>query len=372
MKYGNYPDLTDVKRVLVIKLRHHGDVLLTAPIFSNLQAALPQAEIDAMVYKDTVPMLEGHPAINQFLTYDRGWKKLSFFKRVFQEFSLLRRIRKEKYDLVINLTEGDRGAIAALVSGAKIKVGFDPEGKGFKGKQKIYTHRVKNCKTPRHTVEKNLDAIRRIGIFPTPEERDVFFAIPSESKKRVREILEESGISPQGYFLLHPVSRWKFKCWPSSLVAELIKELHQRGEKIVMTASPDASELQMVDEILKLAPDVPVLNLGGKTSLKDLGALIEMSRCLICVDSVPLHMSSALKSPTVVLFGPTSEINWGPWQNPHAQVVVQNLPCRPCFKDGCGGSKMSDCLFTLPVERVLKAIDVLVGGGIPSGLLHRF
>ncbi|HEX2579178.1 MAG TPA: putative lipopolysaccharide heptosyltransferase III [Rhabdochlamydiaceae bacterium] len=353
MKYGNYPDLTRVKKILVIKLRHHGDVLLTSPVFSNLQAAIPQAEIHAMVYQDTIPMLDGHPAIQKFLAYNRDWKKLGLFWKVLKEFSLLKRVRKEKYDLVINLTEGDRGAIAAFVSGAKICVGIDPEGKGFRGKRKIYSHIVKNCKTPRHTVEKNLDALRRIGIFPTAEERDLFFAIPEESKKRVEKL------HPRGYFLLHPVSRWKFKCWPTSLVAKLIRDLHQRGEKIVITASPDTSELQMVDEILKLAPEVPVLNLAGKTSLKDLGALIAMSRCLVCVDSVPLHMSSALKIPTVVLFGPTSEINWGPWQNPKARVVVQNLPCRPCFMDGCGGSKKSDCLLTLPVSRVLSAIDTL-------------
>jgi len=355
MKYGNYPDLSPVKKVLVVKLRHHGDVLLTAPVLSNLQAALPQAEINIMVYKDTIPMLEGHPAIRKFIAYDRGWKKLGFFKKLSKEFSLFNQVRQEKYDLVINLTEGDRGALAALVSGAKICVGLDPEGKGLIGKSRVYSHIVKACKTPRHTVEKNLDALRKIGIFPTPEERDIFFEVPEESKKRMRHLLAENGI--QDYILLHPVSRWRFKCWPPSLVAKLVEELHSRGGKIVMTASSDAQELRMVEEILKLIPDVPVLNLGGKTSLKELGALIEMSRCLVCVDSVPLHMSSALKSPVVVLFGPSSELNWGPWLNQRARIVAQNLPCRPCFMDGCGGSKMSDCLHTLPVSKVLSAIE---------------
>ena len=355
MKYGNYPDLSDVKKVLVVKLRHHGDVLLTSPVFSNLQAALPQAEIDAMLYKDTIPMLDGHPAIKQFHGYDRGWKKLGFLRKLAKEFSLLKKIRQEKYDMVINLTEGDRGALAAWVSGAAIRVGVDPEENGFKGKRKIYTHIVKNCKTPRHTVEKNLDALRRIGIFPTPEERDVFFPIPETSKKRARDLLE----GRQDFFLLHPVSRWRFKCWPPSLVAKLIEELHNRGETIVMTASPDTHEIEMVQEILKLVQHVPVLNLAGKTSLKELGALIEMSRCLVCVDSVPLHMSSALKSPVVVLFGPTSELNWGPWLNANARVVVQKLPCRPCLMDGCGGSKVSDCLTSLPLQKVLEAIQDL-------------
>jgi heptosyltransferase-3 len=355
MTYGNYPDLSRVKKVLVVKLRHHGDVLLTSPVFSNLQAALPNAEIDAMLYKDTIPMLEGHPAISKFHGYDRGWKKLGLFGKLAKEFSLLKKVWREKYDMVINLTEGDRGALAALISRATIRVGVDPEGNGFIGKKKIYTHIVKNCKTPRHTVEKNLDALRRIGIFPTMEERDVLFPIPEESKKRAAEFLQGT----EDYFLLHPVSRWRFKCWPASLVAKLVEELHRRGEKIVMTASPDAEEIQMVQEILTLVPHVPVLNLAGKTSLKELGALIEMSRCLVCVDSVPLHISSALKSPVVVLFGPTSETNWGPWLNPHARVVAQNLPCRPCFMDGCGGSKRSDCLTSLSLRDVLLAVDEL-------------
>ncbi|MGH2638283.1 MAG: glycosyltransferase family 9 protein, partial [Rhabdochlamydiaceae bacterium] len=61
----------------------------------------------------------------------------------------------------------------------------------------------------------------------------------------------------------------------------------------------------------------------------------------------------------VVLFGPTSEINWGPWRNPMARVVTQTMSCRPCFMDGCGGSKRSDCLTTLPVEQVLSAVQIL-------------
>ncbi len=350
----HYPDLTEVKKVLVIKMRHHGDVLLTSPVFSNLRRALPNAIIDAMVYQETTPMLEGHPAIRQFLSYDRGWKKLGWGRKLAKEFALLRRVRKEGYDLVINLTEGDRGAIVALVSGARVRVGFDPQGGGFLGKKRIYTHVVKTCKTPRHTVEKNLDALRRIGIFPGPDERDLYFAFSEEDRSRALQLLQ--GV--ESYLLLHPVSRWRFKCLPTDKVAELIKQLHAKGEKIVMTASPDAQEMAMVEEILAKVPHIPVINLAGKISLKELGALIAMSKALICVDSVPLHLSSALQVPVVALFGPSSEINWGPWRNSRARVVTQPFSCRPCFMDGCGGSKKSDCLSTLPVARIIDAIPI--------------
>jgi heptosyltransferase III len=346
-----------MKKILVVKMRHHGDVLLTSPVFSNLRKAYPLAEIDAMVYADTAPMLQGHPAIRTIHTYDRGWKKLGWLGKLAKEIALLRTIRKEKYDLVLNLTEGDRGAIVALISQAPCRVGFDPEGKGFMGKRRIYTHLVKMCKTPRHTVEKNLDALRRIGIIPGPDDRDLIFAYSQEDKARALSLVQ--GLEPHGYILLHPASRWKFKCWPTEKVAQLIEELHAERKKIVLTSSPDPEEMAMVQEIVDKVPHIPLLNLAGKTSLKELGALIAMCEALICVDSVPLHLSSALQVPVVALFGPSSPLNWGPWQNPRARVVTLNLPCQPCFLDGCGGSKKSDCLLSLPVSRVLEALQEL-------------
>jgi heptosyltransferase-3 len=357
MSYGNYPDLSQVKKILVVKLRHHGDVLLTSPVFTNLKKAIPEAQIDAYVYKDTLPMLEGHPAIANYHLQDRGWKKLPFLKRILQELRLLRQIRKQRYDCVINLTEGDRGAIAAMVSGSTYKIGFDPGDKGFIGKKKSYTHLVKHCSKPRHTVEKQLDVVRRMGIFPSPEERELTFHLPEEVRKKVRTLLQENGLIEGEYIVIHPVSRWRFKCPPPSYIARLIKALQKEGKKIVLTSGPDSEEMKMIQQISELVSDLPIVNLAGKTTLKELGALLQFSFCLICVDSVPLHMASALKVPVAVLFGPTSEENWGPWNHPKSRVIAKKTACRPCFLDGCGGSKMSDCLYTLPIQDILEAVS---------------
>jgi heptosyltransferase-3 len=352
MAYGNYPDLSSVKRILVVKMRHHGDVLLTSPLFTNLQKAIPGAQIDAFVYKDTLPMLQGHPAISEYLLYDREWKKLNPFQKVRKELKLLKEIRSKGYDLVINLTEGDRGVIAAWASKASIRVGFTP-----KRYSKALTHLVKHCPHPRHTVEKQLDVLRKIGIFPEPEERDLYLHIPDEAKEKIVASLLQEEIRPKGYILIHPVSRWKFKCLSPKQIAELITTLHKKGERIVMSAGPDADEMAMVDEILSLAPEVPVFNCAGKLTLKELAALIAMSRALICVDSVPLHMASATKTPVVALFGPTSDQNWGPWMHPRAKVVARAFSCRPCYQDGCGGSKRSDCLLQISQNAILAALD---------------
>ncbi|MES2273148.1 MAG: putative lipopolysaccharide heptosyltransferase III [Chlamydiota bacterium] len=348
MTYGDYPDLERVKKVLVVKMRHLGDVLLTAPVFSVLKKRLPGAQVDAYVYEEAFPMLAGHPAIGVLIGYDRKWKKLGFLGRLRKEWALLRKIRKEKYDLVVNLTEGDRGVIVAMMSGAQVRVGFEPKGKWQK---KVYTHVAKHCPGLRHTVERNLDVLRRIGLFPEMEERELFLEIPEEARSAMRE-----RVGGESFFLIHPTSRWRFKCWPVEKMRELCRILVGRGIKLVFTSGPDGDEIAMVDEI---AEGLDVIRLSGKISLKELGALIEMSEILICVDSVPLHMASALQKPVVAIFGPTSDVTWGPWRNVRARIVSQNLSCRPCYRDGCGGSKRSDCLDTLSVSQVLKAIGSL-------------
>lgn len=346
MTYGDYPDLSPVKKVLVVKLRHLGDVLLTSPVFSALKKAIPDAQIDAYIYEEAKPMLEGHPAIHTLIGYDRKWKKEGFFQRIWREFFLLRNIRKKRYDLVINLTEGDRGALAAKISKAKIRVGFSPKGKWQK---KLYTHIVKHTPSLRHTVEKNLDALRRIGIFPSEEERELFFHIGTDAISSMQKHLQG-----RPFIHIHPTSRWRFKCWSVAKMRSLVEHLLKKGKRVVLTSGPDKEEKQMVEAI---AEGFDVAVFSGSITLKELGALILLSEMLICVDSVPLHMASALKRPVAALFGPTSDVTWGPWRNPRAYVIAQNFSCRPCYQDGCGGSKYSDCLQTLSVKKVCEIVD---------------
>lgn len=343
--YGNYPNCSNVKKILVIKLRHLGDVLLTGPVFRTLKRTFPSAQIDAYIYEEALPMLEGHPAISHLLVYPRSWKKLKSYQRFCNELSLLWKIRSRSYDLVINLTEGDRGLIAAKTSGAKIRAGLPPKSKW---KKKWLTHMVKECPSLRHTVEKNLDVLRKIGIFPDFEDKELDFQIP--------ELAEEKAILRVGkdpFVLIHPTSRWKFKCWPPFKVRALIERLLDAGHRVVVSAGSDSQEKEMA---AKICEDLAVINLAGEVTLKELGALIQKAELLICVDSLPFHLASALKKPVVALFGPTSDQTWGPWRNPHALVVASPFSCRPCYLDGCGGSKRSDCLEALSVEEVWEAV----------------
>lgn len=358
--YGDYPDLSAVKRVLVIKLRHHGDVLLSSSVFSCLKHHLPYASIDAFIYGETLPMLAGNPWISTIHIYESQWKKLSIAKRVRRELRLAQRIRSLRYDLVINLTEGDRGAITGLFSGAPVRVGFNLDLDGALRKKFFYTHIVKKCSKPRHIVEQNIDALRRIGIFPAEKDRRLHLDIPPEAELSVKEYLDREGVEAGKYIAMHLTSRWLFKCWPLAKNIQLIKSMQEKGIPVVLSAAPDPVETNLIDRIIEECGSNGVVNLAGKLSLKELAALIRQSMGLFTIDSVPFHIANSLQKPVLALFGPSSELAWGPWQNKKARVIASQHSCRPCNLDGCGGGKVCDCMDAISVSMVTKAIIDLV------------
>jgi len=101
-----------------------------------------------------------------------------------------------------------------------------------------------------------------------------------------------------------------------------------------------------------------VVDLSGKLSLKQLAALTQRARVFVGVDSVPVHIAAAMQTPVVALFGPSGDLEWGPWQV-RAQVITLGYSCRPCGLDGCGGGKVSDCLTDISVDQVLTAVRAL-------------
>ena len=353
----DFPNLRKVKKVLIIKLRSLGDVLLATPLFEVLKKRLPGVQIDTYVYADALPLLEGNPFISNIFTYDQKNKKKNIVTRWVKEFQMLKKLRSQKYDLVMNLTEGDRGAIAALLSDAKIRVGL----KENKRREGFYTHLTKIPGNPRHTVEKNLDYLRRIGLFPEDFEKNIFLPISEEVKRKALIELGRVNFQPGEFIVIHPAARWDYKAWPAFRFERLVRQLIDRGEKLVFTASSRPNEMHKVATIVQDLDSSKYLNLAGKIELPEMSALISLSKLLITVDSLPLHMASALKQKTVAIFGPTQEKLWGPWQNEQAKVLFEDYSCRPCCQAGCGGSKRCECLHNLKETRVLQAAEELLG-----------
>jgi heptosyltransferase III len=359
-------DLNTVHRALVIKLRHHGDVLLTSPVFQVLKNHAPHIEADALVYHDTREMLTGHPAISNVFTIDREWKRMNPISQAGHELGLFRQLKARKYDLVIHLTEHPRGAWLTRLLKPKYSVaqraqGIN-EGRDSRLWKKSFTHTFPSPRaTFRHTVESNLDSLRRLGIYPQAAEKKLVLVPGDEAEKKVESLMALHNISAKRFIHMHPTSRWFFKTWPAEKFAQLILEIGKAGERVVLTAAPTSDEREMVAAIKKLLK-APVVDLTGSLTLKELAALTARARAFVGVDSAPMHMAAAMQTPTVVLFGPSGEQHWGPWEVKHRIVVSQDPrhTCRPCGNDGCGGSKVSECLMELPVSQVQAALNDLL------------
>lgn len=351
--------LRALARALVVKLRHPGDVLLAAPVLSVLKAHAPAAEIDALVYDDTAPMLEGHPALARLHTVGRRWREAAPHARLAAEYSLWRQLAARRYDLLVHLCGHWRGAWLARFLRPAYAVAPVMAGRGALW-ARSFTHLYPLVGGGRrHQVELNLDALRRIGIQPGRQERRVQFVAGAEAEQRVEALLAEHRLARGGFVHLHPASRWRFKCWPAKENAELARRLAADGLRVVLTAAPARPETDFVGEIAAAARGA-ALDLGGRLSLKELGALTARARLFIGVDSMPMHLAAAVGTPTVALFGPSGEHEWGPWNVAH-RVVTSAHTCRPCGNDGCGGGKVSECLTAVPVEAVYGAARALLG-----------
>jgi heptosyltransferase-3 len=346
------PDFSRLQRALVVKLRHHGDVLLASPVLGALKAHAPHLEIDALVYDDTREMLSEHPALDQLHQVGRRWRHLSVFAQARLEWQLWKTLRARQYDLLIHLTPHPRGAWLARTLGPAVSVAPRREGRWWRSS---FTHRYPVVPAGRrHTVEMHLDALRRIGVQPAPEGRRLHLEPGAEAIARIDARLREADLVPGKFVHFHPASRWRFKCWPAHEASALVDALQRHGHRVVITAAPSAGERALVDAIVA-GCRVPPIDWAGTLSLKDMAALSARAGVFVGVDSAPMHIAAAVRAPVVALFGPSGEHEWGPWMVPHRIIASTEHPCRPCGLDGCGSGKRSDCLERLPAARVLEA-----------------
>jgi heptosyltransferase-3 len=348
------PALADhPRRALVIKLGHIGDVLVSTPVISALRQAYPGLAVTALVNQGTEAMLANNPEVERVLVLRRdlqGWRALAF------QLGLLRRLRQGRFDLAIDLSGGDRGAFLALASGARLRAGFAPRKPSPRAR---VFHRLADPKgTQNHVVETLLRPVKSLGIEPGLP--GLSLRPSPAAQAQAAEILAQHGLQPRGYALVHPTSRWMFKTWTPEGNAWVIRRLLSLGLGVALTAAPEAREMAFVAQVLASLGETPgLVNLAGQVSLDLLAALIQPARVFFGVDSAPMHMAAALGVPCLVLFGPSGEKMWGPWQVA-SEVVTLPEACRPCGQDGCDGSKVSRCLVEIPPELVGQALDRLL------------
>jgi heptosyltransferase-3 len=286
--------------------------------------------------------------------------------RFADELRVLRQLRERRHDLLVHLCEHWRGLTLALALRPAFAVTRRRDAHralwraGF-----THFYPWPRGGPVRHTVETNLDALRRLGIVPLEADKRLVVVPSPDDEAYIEGELTRRGLDRTAFAQLHPGSRWMFKMWDGAArTAEVVLSLTRRGLPVVITGARDEREQALVAQVLGALPAgarAQVHDLAGTLTLPQLAALTARARLFVGVDSAPMHIAAATGTPSVVLFGPSDEREWGPWQVAHRVVAADGYPCRPCRNDGCGGGKRSDCLDNLPAARVIAAIDDLLG-----------
>src|SRR5476651_119454 len=340
------------QRILIIKLRHHGDMLLTTPVISTLKEHYPEAEIDMLMYLETKDMLASNPLLTTLFTIDRTWKKQGKLAHIRHETQLVKRLISRKYDLVINLADQWRSALVAKLTGAPIRIGFNfPKRKGALW-QHCHTHLVDVADHNQlHTVEQNLSILTPLNL--SPHVTQVTMSYSAEDKAVVGKLLQSHHIEGP-FVVVQPTSRWFFKCWTDEKMSQTITALRAEGVSVILTSGPADNELKMVERILAQCPADGVVSLAGKLTLRQLAALIDQASLFLGVDSVPMHMAAALKTPLVAFFGPSKRVFWSPWQA-IGEVIWAGDFCQLPDPDDIDTHTSERYLDAIPVQPVIDA-----------------
>ncbi|MEG3110580.1 putative lipopolysaccharide heptosyltransferase III [Pantoea sp. T14] len=340
------------QNILLIKLRHHGDMLLTTPVINALHQRYPQANIDVLLYQETRPMLEAHPAIRRLHIIDRKWKNEGAWRKLAHERALIADVRACHYDLVINLADQWRAGIITRLSRAPLRIGF-----AFKKRDNALWRFCHNQlvstadHSTLHTVEQNMSALAPLGI--SREGARVSMHYSETDKQYVLSTLLENGINSP-FIVVQPTSRWGFKCWEDEKVAATIDQLAKQNRKVILTAAPDQKERVMIEHIQSLCRSPDVVSLAGKFSLPQLAALIDHAQLFIGVDSAPMHMAAALDTPCIALFGPTKLQHWRPWGEHNRVIWAGDYGPLPS-PDSIDTNTQQRFLSIIPVEDVVAA-----------------
>lgn len=334
-------DPSKIKKVLIIKLDHIGDVILATPSITNIKKHFKNAEIDILVNPLCKDLVSTNPYIDNVIGYDSLLFKRGEGYNLFRNASTIFRLFKERYDVIIDLRGSFGTLILALFKGAEFRADFG-------------TNSIKNRKVllKKHKLERNLEIIRGLGvktISKTPSinltKKDGAFADRFFRKNDIKK--------KDLTIVINPGAAWTPRMWPKEnyalLIDRLVKEL---GAKIILAGSNDEISLA---EWIKEKIDSDIYIATGKTSLRELSALIKGSNLHIGNDSAAIHLAAAVGTPLIALFGPENPEKFGPMTDKKI-ILRKKVGCSPCGQYYC--SRKPNCMELIKVDEVFNSVKL--------------
>ena len=322
-----------------------GDVLLLTPVLEVLRDRFPKSRITILTDAPAHEVIQGHPALDEILVFKTPddsklgrWERFKRYARVFAD------IRRRRFDLVLNLhPHGERGGLVSLLSGAKVRVGYDRPG----SRTFWYNVKAPYRVSGRYRVEHMLDALRAIGI-------DAPGRLPSiATSAEDRSFADSFHARGSGrVVVIHPGRPDTRRAWPADRYAALADNLVQKYRaRVVFIGIP--SENARVEAVMRAMRE-PAESLVGRATVKQVAAIMARSALFIGMDSSQLHVASAVGLPTVSLFSYYSPEDWKPPGDKHIAIRKQ-LPGRPCSPTTCCEPGKAPCMLNISVEDVLQA-----------------
>jgi lipopolysaccharide heptosyltransferase II len=342
-------------KILILKPSSLGDVIHALPVLRLLKLHFRHAEIFWWIDSSLAPLIEGDPDLAGIVRFERKrWSKPRYWPEMLRS---IRSLRRQNFDLVIDLQCLARsGAFAWLARGQRL-IGLDEVREGARG---FYDLAVPRASFYTHAVDWYLAVLPPLGVpvhknFVWLPERP---AIAAEVKRKWPAANSKLEAQSSKLILLQPGARWENKRWPVRHFAELVRTLAAKYPAARLALLGGKDDAPLGEEIAQAAPG-RCLNLCGQTSLPEMIEWIRLGDLLITNDTGPMHVAAALGKPLVALFGPTEPRRTGPYgqlQN----VVRLDLPCSPCLSSRCAIANTDECLRALPPALVWERVQQLL------------
>ena len=325
-------------RALVIQTSFIGDTVLTTPLIERLAG---NSDVDVVVTPTSAPLLANNRSIRDVIAYD----KRGADRGVLGFVRLARHLRERRYTAAYLAQGSMRSAALVLAAGVHDRVGFETSAG-----RPLYTERVPYIENDHHAAR----LLRLAGTGEAPAVRPRLYPGTAE-REVVDALLRKNGVAEAPFVALAPGSVWATKRWP--YYADVAKEL---GERVVIVGSNADRELaiQIVEAVGTRAVDAT-----GQLSLLASAELIGRALVLVTNDSAPLHLASAMQTPTVAIFGPTvPQFGFGPLAPRSTVLGLDSLACRPCDRHGPQRCPLGHwrCMREITPRQVAAAVQELV------------
>jgi len=367
MKASDASLQTKVRKILAVKSGDLGGVLLVTPALEALDKLFPNAEISVLVRSGAEAMLRNHPLVKRTYTGAKIGPKRSLKMKLAElgeEWKLLRQLRAEQFDLVVNFSRSDRGAILGWLSGAPQRLACSSKPRGVWRKDALYTFVSTRRQEGLHQVEKDLfllsDYAAAAGL-PDPAREllahkgGLRFHTTAEDRQWADETWRTFYPQRRRRVVVYPTSRYMSRCWSDENMAAMLDQLvrDSGGCDVLLTTGPARAEIERTERILRLCrQSVPALL--DPTTLGQLAALLEAADLFIGVNTGPMHMAAAVGTKVVTIFGQNYEPVWAPWGRGH-RVVWRPCRCVTDKRNRCDGQDVPDCLKAITFEEVWQA-----------------